>query len=190
MYVGLILGVYGGWQGGGSSLRAVSESPEKIISEKSNYIEILSPMAQIKVYDLWVCLYIYIYNLQCNSDVIEFWVLVKTVLAAVVNFLPLEGFPRKNLCVLVLNFSSFVLRDCSLIIRFSTVWIVNCITSICNHTQGLPVYHVHHHLYHHLWHKWGGCRFISKKKKLWAKHTSLVFFFPCPWVERCFLGLQ
>jgi hypothetical protein len=43
--------------GGGSPLRAVSEvtlklfllSPEKIISEKSNYIEILSPMAQIKV---------------------------------------------------------------------------------------------------------------------------------------------
>jgi hypothetical protein len=48
MYVGLILEVCGGWQGGGSLLRAVSEVTEKIISEKSNYIEILSPMAQMK----------------------------------------------------------------------------------------------------------------------------------------------
>jgi hypothetical protein len=46
---------------------------------------------------------------------------VKTVLAAAVGFLPLEDFPHKNLRVLVLNFSSFVLRDCSLIIRFSTL---------------------------------------------------------------------
>ena len=42
MYLGLIVGICGGWQGGGSPLRAVSEvtkqgggSSEKIISEKS-----------------------------------------------------------------------------------------------------------------------------------------------------------
>jgi hypothetical protein len=49
---------------------------------------------------------------------------VKTVLAAAVGFLPLEGFSRK-ICVFLFVFlfsifSSFVLRDCSLVIRFST----------------------------------------------------------------------
>jgi hypothetical protein len=53
MYVGLILGVCGGGRGAAAPcercLRLRTLSPEKIISEKSNYIEILSPMAQIKV---------------------------------------------------------------------------------------------------------------------------------------------
>jgi hypothetical protein len=56
MYVSLILEVCGGDRGAAAlyerclSLRSTALfSPEKIISEKSNYIEILSPMVQIKV---------------------------------------------------------------------------------------------------------------------------------------------
>jgi hypothetical protein len=47
-------------------------------------------------------------------------ILVKIVLAAAVSFLLLEDFLRK-ICVFLFSiFSSFVLRDCSPIIRFST----------------------------------------------------------------------
>jgi hypothetical protein len=46
MYVDLILEVCGGGRGRQPSALF---SPEKIISEKLNYIEILSPITQIKI---------------------------------------------------------------------------------------------------------------------------------------------
>jgi hypothetical protein len=58
MYVGLILGVCGGWQGGGS--------PEKIILRSQIILKFFLrwPRLRFRVYEF---VYIYIHNLQYNS---------------------------------------------------------------------------------------------------------------------------
>jgi hypothetical protein len=115
-----------GWQGGGSPLRVVSEVTKLYSARRKLFLRSQitlkffhrRPRLSFRIYEF---VYIYIYMISnITMYVTEPWVLVKTVLAAAVGFLPLEGFPRK-ICVFLFSFfSSFVLRDWSLVIRFST----------------------------------------------------------------------
>jgi hypothetical protein len=86
MNVGLILGVCGGDRGAAASCERC--------------LRLRWPRLRFTVYEfVYIYIYIYIYIISnVIMDVTESWILVKTVLAAAVGFLPLKGFPRKNLC--------------------------------------------------------------------------------------------